>query len=119
MSECDSVSRTVRRKGMQDTRREIPAYADPVCRFPPKPTEIPLQVIPRKIINSGIGALEQDINMDFEDKSTYQEGVIPGTYQRPDYCRVYGQLNKFTLYPLNTLLFAQNYLHIFLSSREN
>ena len=35
------------------------------------------------------------------------------------YCRVSGQLNKFTLYPLNTLLFAENYLHNFLSSGEN
>ena len=34
---------------MQDTRREIPAYADTIYRHPSKPTEIPLQVIPRKI----------------------------------------------------------------------
>ena len=32
MSEHDSISRTIRRKGMQDTRRETPAYADPVYR---------------------------------------------------------------------------------------
>ena len=49
---------------MQDTRREIQAYADSIYRPPPKPTEIPLQVIPRKVINLGIYALEQDINMD-------------------------------------------------------
>ena len=28
MSECDAISITIRRKGIQDIRREIPAYAD-------------------------------------------------------------------------------------------
>ena len=32
MSEHDPMSRTIRRKGMQDIRREIPAYADPMYR---------------------------------------------------------------------------------------
>ena len=27
---------------------------------------------------------EQDINMDFEENSPYQEGMISDTYQRPD-----------------------------------
>ena len=54
MSECDPISRI--RKDMQDTRREIPAYADPIYRPPPEPTEVPLQVIPRKITD--INALE-------------------------------------------------------------
>ena len=45
MSEYDSVSITIRRKAMQDIKREIPAYADPIYRLPPKPTEIPTQVI--------------------------------------------------------------------------
>ena len=67
---------------MQDTRKEIPAYADPIYRLPPKPTDIPLQVIPRKIMD--INTLEQDINTDFEENSTYQEVVISEMYQRPD-----------------------------------
>ena len=46
----------------------------------------------------------------FTPKTLFR-GLLP-------YHRVYGQLNKFTLYPLNTLLFTQNYLHNFLSSRE-
>ena len=58
MSEHDSISRTIK-KGMQDTR-----------------------VIPRMIMD--IDAMEQDINMDFEENSPYQEGVIPEMYQRPD-----------------------------------
>ena len=51
---------------------------------PPKPTKIPLQVIPRKITDLDTDALEQDNNMDFEDNSPYQEGLISEMYQRPD-----------------------------------
>ena len=69
---------------MQDTRGKIPAYADPIYRHPPKPTEIPLQVFPRKLMALNIDTLEQDINKDFEENSPYQEGVISETYQRPD-----------------------------------
>ena len=65
-------------------RREIPAYAEPLYRPPPKPTEISSEVIPRKIPYSDIDALEQDINMDFEENFPNQEGVISETYQRPD-----------------------------------
>ena len=48
MSEHDSICRTIKGKGMQHIRREIPAYADPNYRPPPKPTEIPTQVTPIK-----------------------------------------------------------------------
>ena len=84
MSECDSVSRTIRRKGMQDIRREIPSYADAIYRPHPKLNEIPRQVTPRKILESEINTLEQDINMDFEENFPYQEGMISETYQWPD-----------------------------------
>ena len=65
---------------MQDIRLEIPAYADPIYRPPSKPTEIPLQVIPRKLTDLDTDALEQNINMDFEENSPYQEGVISEMY---------------------------------------
>ena len=89
ISECDSISRTIRIKGMQDFRKEIPAYADPIYRHPPKPTEIPKQVISKKITKSDLDALEQNINMVFEENSPYEEGVISETYQRPEksYCQ--------------------------------
>ena len=67
MSECDSISRTIRRKGIQDTRREISVYADPIYRPSPKSTEIPLWIIPRKLTDVNIDTLEPDINMDFEE----------------------------------------------------
>ena len=82
MSEHDSISRTLR-KGMQDVRREIPAYADPIYGPPPKPTKIPLQAIPRKLMDSDIDILEQDINTDLEENFPYQEVVISEMYQRP------------------------------------
>ena len=49
LSGGDSIFRTIKRKTMQNTRREIPAYADPIYRSPSKPTEIPLKEIPRKL----------------------------------------------------------------------
>ena len=84
MSEHDSSSRTIRRKGKQDFRREIPSNDDPMYRPPPKLTEIPTQVTSKKIPESDIDVLQQDINTDFEENSPYQEDVISETYQRPD-----------------------------------
>ena len=79
MSECESMSRTIRRKAIQDIRREIPACADPIYRPPSKPTETPTQVIPKKILDSDIDSLEQDINMDFEENSPYQDVISENT----------------------------------------
>ena len=59
-------------------RREISVYADPIYRPPPKPTEISLQEIPRKVTD-----LDTHINMDFEENSPHQGGIISETYQRP------------------------------------
>ena len=69
---------------MHDIREEIPAYVDPIYRPPPKPSETLTQVIPRKLPDSDIDTLEQDINTDFEENSPYQEGVISEIYQGPD-----------------------------------
>ena len=84
MSEVDSISRTIGRKSMLNIRMEFPAYAGPIYRPSPMPTETPTKVIPKKIPVSDIDTLEQDITMDFEDNSPYQEGVISEIYQRPD-----------------------------------
>ena len=58
----DSKSRTVKREGIQNISREIPAYTDPIYRHPPKPAEITLQEIPRKLMD-----LDTDIKMDFKE----------------------------------------------------
>ena len=51
---------------------------------PPKPTEAPTQIIPRKTLDVDIDSLEQDINVDFEENVPHKEGVISEIYQRPD-----------------------------------
>ena len=66
-SEYDSNSRTIKRKTIQDISREISPYRDPIYRPPHKPTEIPLQDIPRKLMD-----LDIDINTDFKENSLYQ-----------------------------------------------
>ena len=53
-------------------------YPDPIYT-PPKPTEIPIQEVPRKLSD-----LDTDINTHFEENSPDQEGVISETYQKPD-----------------------------------
>ena len=50
----------------------------------PKPTEKPTQKIPRKTSDLDIDSLEQDIDIDFEERSSHQEGVISEIYIRPD-----------------------------------
>ena len=74
-----SKPRIVNKGSIQIFSREIPASADPIYRPPPKPAEITLQEILRKLMD-----LDMDINMDFKENSPYQEGVISETYQRPD-----------------------------------
>ena len=74
----DSGSRMVKRKTIQDISREIPMYPDSIHRPPPKPTEIPIQEIPRNLSD-----VDMDINADFKENSPYQEGVISEMYQRP------------------------------------
>ena len=69
----------VSRENIHNIRREMPAYTDPIYRPPPKPAEIPLQEILKKLTD-----LDTAINTDFEENSPYQEGVISETDQRPD-----------------------------------
>ena len=78
-SRHDSSSRMLKSKTIQDIRREISMYQDPIYRPSPKPTEIPIQEVPRYLSN-----LDMDINTDIEENSHYQEGVISEMYQRLD-----------------------------------
>ena len=70
-----SKSKTVNRESIWNISKEIPAYTHPIYRPPPKAVEIPLQIIPRKLMD-----VTSDINMDFKENSAYQEGVISETY---------------------------------------
>ena len=75
-SRDDSNSRTNNRNMIQNISREFPPYTDPIYRPPPKPTEITLQEILRKLMD-----LDTDIDMDFKENSPYEKGVISEIYQ--------------------------------------
>ena len=74
-----------------------------IDRPPPKPAEIPLQKILRKLMD-----LDTGINLDFKETSPYQEGVISETYQRPD--RSYFQEPPELDSLINTGRLVQNFL---------
>ena len=63
---------------IQSINREIPFYPDPIYR-PPKPTQN-LQ-LPRTESKTDVSLR---IDLEFEENSPYQEGIISETYQRPD-----------------------------------
>ena len=59
--------------------REIPCYPDLIYRSPSRPPEnLQLPRIESKADTS------PKIDMEFEENSLYQEGIISETYQRPD-----------------------------------
>ena len=75
----NSGSRMLKRKAIQDVSREVPIYPNPVYRLPPKLVKLPIPKIPRSLLD-----IDPEINMDFEENSPFQEGVISEIYQRPD-----------------------------------
>ena len=75
----DDPDRRVERKAIQDVAREISIYPDPLYRVPPKPVKIHTPEIPGSLLD-----IDLELNMDFKDNSTYQEGVISEMYQMPD-----------------------------------
>ena len=64
---------------LQDVGREIPIYPDPVYKPPPKPVKTHIPEIP-----GSLSDIDPEQNMDFEDNSPYQEGMISEMYQRTD-----------------------------------
>ena len=56
----------------------IPICPDPTYRPPPKLTRVPTLESPENI------NISPQINIDFEENSPFQEGVISETYHRPD-----------------------------------
>ena len=75
----NACTNMIDRKMIQDTGREISIYPDPVYRPPPKPEKMPMPDIPKSLLG-----IYQELNMDFEDNSPFEEGLISETYQRPD-----------------------------------
>ena len=54
-------------------------YHDPVYRLPPKPVELPIPEVPRKLSD-----FDLEINADFKENSPFQEGMFSEMYQRQD-----------------------------------
>ena len=69
----------ITRGTIQDKKRELPFYSDPIYRPPSRPPE-----------NLQLGSTESKpdtrpkIDNEFEENSLYQEGIISETYQRPE-----------------------------------
>ena len=57
--------------------RQIPSYADPLMRPPPRLPD--LKENRRDLLD-----LDMDRNIDFEENSPYQEGIISEIYERAD-----------------------------------
>ena len=57
--------------------RPIPFYPDPILRPPPRPPD--LKETRRDLLD-----LDMEININFEENSPYQEGIISETYERSD-----------------------------------
>ena len=58
--------------------KDIPFYPDPTYRPPPKPVRTPT------LGSSESRDINPEINIDFEENSPFQEGVISEAYQRPN-----------------------------------
>ena len=70
---------TIARKKVQSKNREQPFYSEPIYRPPPRPPD-----------NLRPNCLESEsdrkykIDIEFEENSPHQEGIISEVYQRPD-----------------------------------
>ena len=59
--------------------KDVPFYPDSTYRPPLKPVRTSTSESPEKKID-----ISPELNIDFEENSPFQEGVILETYQRPD-----------------------------------
>ena len=77
-------------KGMKHTRLlipDVPFHPGPTYRPPPKPNRSQMPGSHEgspNLDSSGSTNTNTDINLDFEENSPFQEGVISEAYQRPD-----------------------------------
>ena len=75
-------------EGMTHTRpliQDVPFHPGPTYRPPPKPIRSNMPSIQESSQSSpSTENINPDINLDFEKKSPFQEGIISEAYQRPD-----------------------------------
>ena len=73
-----TVQRDIRQPiGPRIETRQFPSYPDPILRLPPRLLDL-------KEKRGDFSDLDTDRNIDFEENSPYQEGIISETYERPD-----------------------------------
>ena len=70
---------TITRREIQGKSKEQPFYPDPIYRPPPRPPE---NLQPESPENKSV--TKPKIDIEFEENSQYQEGIISEFYQRPD-----------------------------------
>ena len=63
---------------------DVPFHPGPVYRPPPKPIRHDMSDQQGSRISSSIEDISPNINLDFEENSPFQEGVISETFQMPD-----------------------------------
>ena len=63
--------------GIRKEARQIPNYLDPLLRLPQRPPYL-------RENRKGLTDLDMGINTDFEENSSFQEGIFSETYERPD-----------------------------------
>ena len=73
----DTSTRAIDRKIIQDVSKKI--YPDPVYRPPPKPVRTSIPEIP-----GGLLDIDPELNTEFKENSSFQEGMMSEMYQRPD-----------------------------------
>ena len=70
--------------GPKIPHRPSPPYHDPYTRPPPKPPNVTNPIESQKdILDNDLGR-----NIDIEENSPFQEGIISETYEKPDTCYV-------------------------------
>ena len=64
---------------------DVPFHPDPTYRPPPKPIRSNTPRSQESSLSSpGTENINPDSNLDFEENSPFQEGIISEAYQRPD-----------------------------------
>ena len=63
---------------------DVPFHPGPVYRPPPKPIRHDTSIQQSLQSSSSIEDINPNINLDFEEKFPFQEGVMSETFQRPD-----------------------------------
>ena len=101
-------------EGMTHTRPlipDVPFHPGPTYSSPPKPI---ISNMPRsQESSSSTENINPDINLDFEENSPFQEGIISEAYQRPD--KSFFQQPK----ELNDLVNTGNLIQIFLPKQAD